>query len=142
MVKHFHLKSSLLTSISSRKLTRWDANTERLLQQEIPVTDITNLHNKTISFTPWNLSILMAEEEIDKPFCLVGEELSCFYSGSSSTVLCFMLKDTYFQTGAYKPMVTERAAGCYQYPLPSLKEETNFLLGEGGIVDSSVKQAR
>lgn len=45
-----------------------------------------------ISFTPWNLSILMAEEEIDKLFGLVGEELCSFYLGDSESKHSFMLR--------------------------------------------------
>lgn len=52
------------------------------------------------SFTPWNLSILVAEQEMDKMYCLAGKVLCSFCGGAQdpSTVLCPILKEMYFQT--------------------------------------------
>lgn len=43
------------------------------------------------SFTPWNLSILVAEQEMDKMFCLAGKELCSFCWGGSGSKHSFML---------------------------------------------------
>lgn len=56
------------------------------------MTDTTNLCNKMTSFTPWNLSILVAEQEIDKMFCLAGKELCSFNLRGSGSKHNFALR--------------------------------------------------